>query len=120
MNRNITISSYELDTLLFKEHTLCLLEDGYLEYYTDNDKVKINLTNFSFTKENVETILKITQNNCTLTLKELDQSVDIPLEYINYYNDNNKNIIIEYKLISQENPLKIIIEIGDEIHELQN
>ena len=118
MNRNITISTYENDILLFKNHTLCILEEDFLSYNTDNDNIRINLNNFSFTKENVETILKITENNCAITLKELNQSLDIPLEYINYKNDNNKNINIEYKLISQENPLKIIIEIGDEVHEL--
>lgn len=120
MNRNITISTYENDILLFKEHTLCLLEDDFLEFNTDNDTVRINLNNFSFTKENVETILKITKEKCLLTLKELKQSMEIPLEYINYNNNANKNISIEYKLISQENPLKIIIEIGEENNELQN
>ena len=118
MNRNITISTYENNTLLFKEHTSCILEDDFLEFNTDNDNIRINLSNFSFTKENVETILKITEKNCILTLKELKQSLDIPLEFINYKNDNYKNISIEYKLISQENPLKIILEIGDENHEL--
>ena len=79
MNRNIIISTYEKDMLLFKEHTLCILEDDFLSYNTDNDNIRINLNNFSFTKENVETILKITKNDCTLTLKELKQSISIPL-----------------------------------------
>ena len=39
------------------------------------------------------------------------------IEYVKYHN-NDLNIIIEYKLISQENPLKIEINIGDEINEI--
>ena len=38
--------------------------------------------------------------------------MNIPLEFINYTN-NKDNIIIEYKLISQEYPLKIEIMIGE-------
>lgn len=118
MNRNIYISTYEENTLLFKEQTTCLLEDDFLTYNTDNDNIKINLKDFSFTKENVESILKITKDKCILTLKEVNQSLKIPLDFINYINDNNKNIIIEYKLISQDFPLKIIIEIGSVINEI--
>jgi len=116
MNRNITVSTYENNTLLFKSHTTCIYEDDYIEFNTDNDNIRINLKTFNFTKENVESILKITKDKCLLTLKELKQSLEIPLEYLNYEND--KEIIIEYKLISQENPLKIILEIGDEQNEL--
>lgn len=116
MNRNIKISTYENNTLLFIQNTTGNFEDNYLEFNTDNDNIHIDLKNFSFTKENVETILKITKTNCTLTLKELNQDLEIPLEYI-YYNYND-DITIEYKLISQENPLKMIIEIGSEYNEI--
>lgn len=112
MNYNITISTYEEDNLLFKENTTCLLEDDYLTYHTDNDTVRINLEKFKFIKENNDTILKITKNNCTLTLKELNNSLEIPLEYINFtHNDNHIEII--YKLVSQEQKLKIVIDIGE-------
>lgn len=113
MNHNITISTYEENNLLFKENTTCLLEDDYLTYHTDNDTIKINLEKFKFIKENNDTILKINENICTLTLKELNNSLDIPLEHINYKNEDNKHIEIEYKLTSQEKNLKIIIEIGE-------
>ena len=118
MNRNLNVKVYEDKTLLSATDTTCLLEDGFLSYNTDNDNIRINLENFSFTKDNVESILKITAKNCTLTLKEIKQSLGIPLDYINYTNDNNKNIIIEYKLISQDLPLKIELNIGDEINEI--
>ncbi|MBE6154706.1 MAG: hypothetical protein E7163_03960 [Firmicutes bacterium] len=116
MNRNIVVSTYENNILLFKNHTTCIYEDDYIEFNTDNDNIRINLKTFSFTKENVESILKITKDKCLLTLKELKQSLEIPLEYVNF--ENSKEIILEYKLISQENPLKIILEIGDEQNEL--
>ena len=32
--------------------------------------------------------------------------------------ENNKNVYLEYKLISQDFPLKIILEIGDEKDEI--
>ncbi len=117
MNRNIYISTYEENTLLFKEQTTCLLEDNFLSYNTDNDNIRINLESFSFTKENNESILKITKDKCTLTLKELRDSLEIPLDYINYNFEDN-NIEISYKLISQEKPLTIKIEIGSENNEI--
>lgn len=116
MEYNIYINSYEENTLLFKETTIGLLEDNFLTYNTDNDTIRINLNNFSFIKENVESILKITLQKCTLTLKEINQSLEIPIDYINYLNNNNK-ILLEYKLASQEKPIKIKIEIGEK-HEI--
>lgn len=118
MNRNINIKIYENNILLNAVDTNCLLEENFLSYNTDNDNIRINLENFSFTKENVESILKITKDRCTLTVKELKKSLDIPIDYINYNIENNKNITIEYKLISQDYPLKIIIEIGSVINEI--
>lgn len=118
MNRNLNVKTYEENKLLFSIDTPCLLEDGFLSYNTDNDNIRISLENFSFTKENVESILKITSDKCILTLKDMKQSLDIPLDYINYTNDNNKNITIEYKLISQELPLKIVLTIGSVINEI--
>lgn len=118
MIRNITVNTYENGVLLFKEQTTCILEDDLLIYNTDNDKIKINLNNFSFTKENVESILKLTNDRCSLTLKEEGQSLDIPLEYVNYMIEKDKAVIIEYKLISQDLPLKIMINIGEEINEI--
>lgn len=112
MNYNISISTYEGRTLLFKEHTTCLLEDNYLTYHTDSDTIKINLESFNFTKENKDTKLIITSKDCLLILKELNNSVNIPLEHLKFNKEDNK-VTIEYKLPSQENILKINIEIGE-------
>ena len=118
MNHNLNIKVYENNILLSAVDTNCLIEDNFLSYNTDSDNIRINLKDFSFTKENVESILRITKEKCTLTLKEIKQSMDIPLDYINYTFENNKNVYLEYKLISQDFPLKIILEIGDEKDEI--
>lgn len=118
MNCAINIKTYENHVLLYSSNTFCLLDGCFLSYNTDTDNIRINLENFSFTKENNDSILKITKEKCLLTLKDLNQTLEIPLDYINYTYANNKNITIEYKLISQDFPLKIIIEIGDEKNEI--
>ena len=117
MNYNIIVNTYEDNNLLWNTSTTGNLDDNILIYSTDNETIKINLKNFTFTKENNETILKITQKMCTLTLKELKNSVTIPLDYLNFKCEL-PNIVLEYKLISQEKPLKINITIGDEIYDL--
>ncbi len=118
MYYNITVSTFEENNLLFKTTTRALIEDDFLTYHTDNDTIRFNLNNFSFTKENNESILKITTDKCLLTLKDLKQSLEIPHNYINFEYDHNKNIIFTYKLTSNEYQIKIIIDIGDEINEL--
>lgn len=112
MNRTVNISTYEGTNLLFKENTTCNINDNILIYHNDTDTIKINTTYPSFTKENSESILKITPENCYLTLKSLNQELEIPLEYLNFTNKTDY-IIIEYKLESQDLPLKIIIKIGE-------
>ncbi len=118
MNHNITVSTFEENNLLFKNTTRALIEDDFLTYHTDNDTIRFNLKNFSFTKENNESILKITNSKCLLTLKDLKQTLEIPHDYINFEYDQNKTITFTYKLISNEYEIKIIINIGDEINEL--
>lgn len=117
MNYNIIIQTYEDSTLLWNTTTTGYLNDDILTYNTDNELVKINLKSFTFTKENAESILKITKDKCSLTIKELKNSLDIPLDYLNF-NYTNPTITFEYKLISQEKPLKIHITIGDERYDL--
>ncbi len=119
MNKNITVSTYENNLLLFKNTTTALLEDNFLTYHTDNDTINFNLNIFSFTKDNNEATLKLTKNNCYLKLKETNQVINIPIDYLDF-SYNNKEIILEYKLASQEHNIKIVIEIGSEINELQN
>ncbi len=118
MYHNLIITTTEGETNLYKTTTTGYLENNYLSYHTDSDTIKINLHTFKFTKENIETILKITQDKCSLTLKELNQTLDIPLEFINFEFVDNKYITISYKLISMDLPLKINIEIGSVNNEI--
>lgn len=119
MNRYINISTYEGDNLILKNTTSALLEDNILIFHTDNDTIKINLKPFSFTKENNESILKISQNKCYLYLKDLNNTLELPLEELNYLIQDDL-ITITYKLASTANNIKIEITLGSEINELQN
>ncbi len=118
MNYKIIVKTYEDENLLYSEQTTGSILDNYLEYTTDSDNIKINLDKFSFIKTNNETKLYITENKCLLKVKEINDSLEIPLNYIKFENDNNKNITLSYKLESQENILTIKITIGDEINEI--
>jgi len=109
MNR-IIIKTYENNNLLFTNTTTGLLDNNYLSFNIDNDSIQINLKDFCFTKKNSEHFFKLTKDNCYLKVNNID-SIDIPIEYVNFFYEDTK-IILEYKLITQENPLKIEIEIG--------
>lgn len=115
MNYNLTVSTYEQDTLLFTEQTICTIENNILTYSNDTDMLTINLNKFNLIRKNSESTLKITDNLCTLKINELNKTIEIPLDYLNYNFEHNKNITIIYKLASQDVPLKIILQIGDEI-----
>lgn len=110
MDYEASITTYSDNTLLFNETTLCHIEDGTLSYSNETDEIRINLNKFRFVKENNESILSLTSDYCALKLKELNKSVDIPIIYINYTIQDNKRFILEYKLLSQEETLKIVIE----------
>lgn len=113
MDYEASITTYEENTLLFNERTICHIEDDVLEYSNDVDTIKIHLDKFKFIKENFESILKISENKCTLKLKELQKEFDIPINYIEYNWENYKRFTLKYKLESQEKPLKLIIEIEE-------
>lgn len=107
---NISISTYEENTLLFKEHVTGDLEDNILKFNTETDSMRINLKEPSLKKDNVESTLLLTKDKCTLYVKELKNSLDIPIDYIRFINEENY-FEVEYELISQEKPLKICINI---------
>lgn len=117
MNKNIIIKTFSNNILLFNVTTTALLEDNFLSYYTDNDKININLENFSFTKYNNESIFKLTNDLCTVTVRELNKTFEIPINYVNFVY-NNDEINLEYLIDSQEYPLKLQIIIGSDINEL--
>ena len=110
MNQFITINMYENECLLFKEKTQAKINNKSLTYQLNNDTITFNFKPFLFKKENQESILTITENECSLYLKELQNYLNIPLETLNFSYENS--IIFEYKLNSMEHNIKIIIE-GD-------
>ena len=112
MNKELIINTYEEDTLLFKENLLGVFENNILQYENDTDTFKINLTDHTLEKENLESVLKISHNEALLTLKEINQSFNIKINKHNFSNEKNK-ISIEYLLESNEHPIKIEIEMSD-------
>lgn len=112
MNKELIISTYEEDTLLFKENLLGRLENDILKYENDTDSFLINLNESTMQKENLDSILKITPNQATLSLKEIEKSFEIELKKQIFLKNKNR-IIIEYLLESQEKPIKIEIEMSD-------
>ena len=106
------INTYEGNTLLFKENLLGTLENNILRYENDTDSFLIDLEEAIFQKENLESILKIGKKQALLIMKEFDKSLEIPLINYLFRKDLNK-ITIEYLLESNENPIKIEIEMRD-------
>ena len=103
------INTYEGSTLLFKENLLGTLENNILRYENDTDSFLINLEEAIFQKENLESILKIWKKQAILMMKEFNKSLEIPLNTYLFKKDLNK-ITIEYLLETNENPIKIEIE----------
>ena len=112
MNKDLTINTYEDNILLFKENLIGKFENNILKYENETDSFMIDLNKCLFTKENLESILKITKDNAYITLKEIEHTFEIILNKHIFLNENNK-IIIEYLLESQEKPIKIEIEMSD-------
>lgn len=109
---------------LFKENRLeqeykdikTLEKDG--EYIFSLDGVKTIISNTRFIRETNEYKfeLDINSKKAIYLLKEKNMSFDIEVEKIMYKKDNN-NIILEYKISSDEETFKIEINIKDDINE---
>jgi len=112
MNKDLYISTYQGNTLLIKENLLGEFNNNILKYSNENDEFIIDLQKNEFIKENLESILRINKRRCELTLKELNKSMEIPLKKYDFQAFDNKIIII-YELESQEEELKIEINIGE-------
>ncbi len=112
MKKQLTIKLYENNALI-KKHTLTgTFNQSILSYELTGASFLIDLNQKSFKKENKESILNLTENKALLTLKELNQDFLIPLKKYNLILTNNI-ILLEYHLESQDNPLKIKIEMSD-------
>ena len=112
MNKELIINTYIDNTLLFKEHLLGILKENILTYENERDLFLIDLENNIFQKENKDSILKVSSACATITLKELEKSFDIAIFKHSFITQENK-IVIEYLLESQENTIRIEIEMSD-------
>ena len=113
MKRVINIKLYEKNKMI-KEYSNInsLINDERITFNIDNTKNILSST--SFIRENNEYIfnLNITKKECFFTLKEKDITYKINVEKVIYSKKNN-NITLEYKIESQNELLKINIEIID-------
>ena len=77
------------------------------------DDVKTTLSENKFKRETEEYLFELDIKNKTAlyTLKNNNLSFDIEVEKI-MYNDTESNIILDYKISSEEGLLKILIEKG--------
>ena len=112
MSKELLMSTYERDTLLYKETLLGILKNNYLSYADEQNTFLIDLKSQNFRKENLESILEITSQKALITLKEINKTFELNLKKYIFQIKNNK-IIIEYLLESNENPIKIEIEMSD-------
>lgn len=88
------------------------------KYIFSLDGVKTIISTTRFTRENNEFKfeLDIKERKCTYYLKEKNMSFDIDVEKVMYKKEDN-NIILEYKISSDEETFKIEIKIEDDINE---
>ncbi len=109
---------------LFKERRLeqeykgikAIYKDG--EYILSLDGVKTIISNTRFTRETNEYKfeLDIKERKATYLLKEKNMSFDIEVEKVEYKSKKD-NIILEYKISSDEETFKIEINVEDDINE---
>lgn len=117
MKRPITLN-------LYKEHRLemsyvdinALVNNSTYSFIVEG--IKTTLNNEEFTRENNEFkfYLGIKNKKATYLLKEQNTLFDIDVEKINFKKENN-NIILEYKISSDENEFKIELIDKGEINE---
>ncbi len=112
MPKKLTVTNY-FDGKKVVNYCNYLRKGDILKYTLNNELISINLKDFKFIKENKESIFNITENECRIYLKEQDMSFIIPINYINYSFVNNKRVVLEYLLESNEEKVRVEIEIEE-------
>ena len=117
MKKNITLNLFK-ENRLEKEYKDIKAIEKDSEYIFSLDGVKTIISTTRFTRENNEFKfeLDIKERKCTYYLKEKNMSFDIDVEKVMYKKEDN-NIILEYKISSDEETFKIEIKIEDDINE---
>ena len=117
MKKNITLNLFKENRLEQEYKDIKAIEkDG--KYILSLDGVKTIISETRFTRENNEFRfeLDIKERICTYFLKEKNMSFDIEVEKVMYKKENS-NIILEYKISSDEESFKIELKIEDDINE---
>lgn len=113
MKKSINIILYEKNKIIKKYNNIkAIIQDDKIIFNTD--KIKNTLTKTYYLREDNDYLfyLDIIKKECTITLKETNNIFDIKVTKANYLKDNN-NISLEYKIESNEETLKICIEVID-------
>ena len=105
---NIRLSNGKEEILSYSKIP-CIIKDGKITFVIDDTKTTIS--NEKLIRENKEQlfILDISNKKSTYTLKEQKYTVDIEVEKVSYKQDN-KNIELIYKILSNEEELTMNIE----------
>ncbi len=112
MKKNINLKLYN-NNKIQKEYKNIISIHKDNTYNMILDDVKTTLSENKFKRETEEYLFELDIKNKTAlyTLKNNNLSFDIEVEKI-MYNDTESNIILEYKISSEEGLLKILIEKG--------
>lgn len=114
MKKSINIILYEKNKIIKKYNNIkAIIHDDKIIFNTD--KIKNTLTETYYLREDNDYLfyLNIIKKECTITLRETNNIFDIKVTKANYLKDNNNNISLEYKIESNEETLKICIEVID-------
>jgi hypothetical protein len=109
---------------LFKENRLeqeyknikAITKDNEYIFYLDGVKTIIGETRFIRENNEYKFLINIEEKKSIYFLKEQNMSFDIEVEKIMYKKEKD-NIILEYKISSDEEIIKIEIKIKDDINE---
>lgn len=113
MKKIINIILYEKNKIIKRYNNIkAIIQDDKITFNTD--KTKNTLTKTYYLREDSDYLfsLDIIKKECTISLKETNNVFDIIVTKAQYLKDNN-NISLEYKIESNEETLKICIEIID-------
>ena len=117
MKKIITLNLFKADRLENEYKDIKAIEkDGEYIFSLDGVKTVLNSTRFTRETEEYKFNLDIDERKATYLLKEKNMSFDIEVEKVEYKKEKN-NIILEYKISSDEETFKIIINEEDDINE---
>ena len=117
MKKIITLNLFKADRLENEYKDIKAIEkDGEYIFSLDGVKTVFSPTRFTRETEEYKFNLDIEERNANYLLKEKNMSFDIDVEKVEYKKEKN-NIILEYKISSDEETFKIIINEEDDINE---